>query len=93
METPIPTIPSIPQPQPQKTKSFSAVILIILVLVGLVAGGLIGFALTYSNFNSKLNTMQTQLQGLTQNPSNGAYSNSTYIVNSNVSLSQSVPTS
>lgn len=88
METPIPTIPSIPQPQPQKTKSFSAVILIILVLVSLVAGGLIGFALTYSNFNSKLNTMQTQLQGLTQNPSNRAYSNSTYIVNSNVSLSQ-----
>ncbi len=88
METPIPTIPSIPQPLPQKTKSFSAVILIVLVLVGLVAGGLIGFALSYSNFNSKLNTMQTQLQGLTQTPSNVAYSNSTYIVNSNVSLSQ-----
>ena len=72
METPpLPSIPSIPQPQPpqpQKTKRFSAIILITLVLVGLVAGGLIGFALTYSNFNSKLNTLQTQLLGLTQNP-------------------------
>jgi len=89
METPaIPPFPPIPQPQPQKTKRFSAVILIVLVLVGLVAGGLIGFTLTYSNFNSKLNTMQTQLQGLTQNPTNSTYSNATYIVNSNVSLSQ-----
>ncbi len=89
METPpIPTIPSIPQPQPTKAKRFSAVVLIVLALVGLVGGGLIGFALSYSTFNSKLNTMQTQLQGLTQGPSSVAYPNATYLLNSNVSLSQ-----
>ena len=82
---PIPTIPSIPSPQ--KTKRFSAVVLVVLVLVGLVAGGLIGFALTYSSFNSRLNTLQSQLQGFTQNPTNIVYPNATYLMGSNVSLS------
>jgi S1-C subfamily serine protease len=81
---PIPTVPSIPSPQ--KTKRFSAFVLVFLVLIGLVAGGLIGFALTYSNFNSRLNTLQNQLQSFTQNP-NIAYSNATYLMDSNVSLS------
>jgi flagellar basal body-associated protein FliL len=72
METPpIPTIPSIPQRQ--KTRHFSTIVLIALVLVGLVAGGLIGFAVTYSNFNSRLNTLQTQLQSFAQNPTNIPY--------------------
>ncbi|MGA3015443.1 MAG: trypsin-like peptidase domain-containing protein, partial [Bacteroidales bacterium] len=82
---PIPTIPSIPSPQ--KAKRFSAVVLVILVLIGLIAGGLIGFALTYSNFNSKLNTLQSQLQSFTQNPTNIVYPNATYLTGSNVSLS------
>ena len=82
---PVPTIPSISPPQ--KTKRFSAVVLVIVVLVGLVAGGLIGFALTYSNFNSRLNTLQSQLQSFTQNPTNVLYPNATYLIGSNVSLS------
>jgi S1-C subfamily serine protease len=53
----------------------------------LIAGGLIGFALTYSNFNSKLNTLQSQLQSFTQNPTNIVYPNATYLTGSNVSLS------
>ncbi len=88
MEIPTPPIPTIPSiPPPQKTKRFSAVLLVVLVLIGLVAGGLIGFALTYSNFNSRLNTLQSQLQSFTQNPTNTVYPNSTYVIGSNVSLS------
>jgi S1-C subfamily serine protease len=83
--SPLPSIPSIPLPQ--KTRRFSAVVLVILVLIGFIAGGLIGFALTYSNFNSRLNAMQSQLQGFTQNPTNVVYPNVTYLTGSNVSLS------
>lgn len=88
MEIPSPPIPSIPSiPSSQKTKRFSAVVLVVLVLIGLVAGGLIGVALTYSNFNSRLNTLQNQLQSFSQNPTNTVYPNSTYVIGSNVSLS------
>jgi S1-C subfamily serine protease len=88
MEIPSPPVPTIPAiPPPQKTKRFSAVVLIVLVLMGLIAGGLIGFALTYSSFNSRLNTLQSQLQIFTQNPINVDYSNATYLLGSNVSLS------
>jgi S1-C subfamily serine protease len=88
MEIPSPPVPTIPAiPPPQKTKRFSAVVLIVLVLIGLIAGGLIGFALTYSSFNSRLNTLQSQLQIFTQNPINVDYSNATYLLGSNVSLS------
>lgn len=82
----IPTIPPIPIPQPQKTKRFSAVIIVVLLLVGLVAGGLIGYAISYSDFSGKLNNIQTQLQGYSQNHNSG-YSNATYVIESNVSLS------
>ena len=84
METP--PIPPISIPQPQKTKRFSAVILVVLLLVGLVAGGLIGYAVTYSDFNGKLSNVQAQLQGYSQN-ANSAYPNATYLIGSNVSLS------
>lgn len=83
---PMPTIPS--SPQPQETKRFPAIILIVLVLIGLVAGGLIGFAVTYSNLNGKINTLQNQLQSYTQNPTNFSSSGATYLVGSNVSLSE-----
>lgn len=85
METPsIPTIPSFPQPQ--KTKRFSAVVLVIAIIISLVAGGLIGLAVTYSGFNAKLNTIQNQLQGYSQNPSYISSPNVTYVIGSNVSL-------
>ena len=88
MEIPSPPIPTIPSiPTTEKTKRFSAVVLVVLVLIGLVVGGLIGFALTYSNFNSRLNTLQNQLQSFTQSPTNTVYPNSTYVIGSNVSLS------
>ncbi len=87
METPpIPTFPSLPPPQ--KTKRFSAILIIVLVFVGLVAGSLIGFAVTYSDLNGKINNLQNQLQSYTQNPSNLSNSSATFLVSSNVSLSE-----
>ena len=62
---PSPTIPSFPQPQKTpKTRRFSVFIIVFLLVVGLVAGGLIGYAVTYSDFNGKLNSIQAQLQWL-----------------------------
>jgi S1-C subfamily serine protease len=82
-----PSIPPIPIPQPQKTKRFPVVIIVVLLLVGLVAGGLIGYAVSYSDFNGKLSSMQAQLQGYSQNATYFSYPNATYIISSNVSLS------
>ncbi len=85
METP--SIPPISIPQPQKTKRFPVVIIVVLLLVGLVAGGLIGYAVTYSDFNGKLSSIQAQLQGYSQNATYFSYPNATYVIGSNVSLS------
>ena len=52
----------------------------------MVAGGLIGYAISYSDFNGKLSSIQAQLQGYSQNANSG-YSNATYVIESNVSLS------
>ena len=83
METPSSSsIASLPPP-PQRRRRFSAVMIVALLLVGLLAGGLIGYAITYSDFNQKLSTLQDQI-GLTQN---GNGSQQTFILNDNVSLS------
>jgi S1-C subfamily serine protease len=76
-----PTVfPSIPPPPIEKKKGFSGVVLIAFLLVGLVAGGLIGYAVTYNDFNSKLANLQSQL-GMSQG-SGG----STFLLNENISL-------
>jgi S1-C subfamily serine protease len=72
-------------PLPQKTKRFPVVIIVVLLLVSLVVGGLIGYAISYSDFNGKLSSVQAELQG-SQNANSG-YSNATYVIESNVSLS------
>ena len=83
---PIPTIPSFPQPQKTpKTRRFSVFIIVFLLVVGLVAGGLIGYAVTYSDFNGKLNSIQAQLNSYSQNAT--YYPNATFVLGSNVSLS------
>jgi S1-C subfamily serine protease len=87
METPPAPSISIPVSKPQKAKRFSGVAIIVLLLVSLIAGGLIGYAVSYSDFNAKLDKLQTQLQGYSQNATYFSYPNSTYIVSSNVSLS------
>jgi S1-C subfamily serine protease len=75
--------PSLPPPPP-KRKRLSAFLIIALLLVGLFAGGFIGFAITYSDFNQKLSNLQSQI-GLTQGSDNS--SQQTVILNDNVSLS------
>jgi serine protease Do len=80
---PSPTPPT-PPPSPQKNKRPLALMIITILLVGLVAGGIIGYAVTYSDFNQKLTNLQGEI-GLSQNAGNG--SQQTFILNDNVSLS------
>jgi S1-C subfamily serine protease len=86
----IPPAPPIPPPQ-KVAKRFSAVILVAVLIIGLVGGGLLGFALSYSALNGKISDVQNQLQNLPpQNATYVSYSNAnaTYVLNDNVSLSQ-----
>ena len=75
--------PSLP-PQPPKRNRLPAFLIVVILLVGLFAGGFIGFAITYSDFNQKLSTLQSQI-GRTQGSDNGSHQ--TVILNDNVSLS------
>ena len=74
-------------PSPKKNRRFSVLLIIGLLLVGLVAGGLIGYSLSYSNFNSKLSSVQNQLAAQSANTTYNTYPNATYYISSNVSLS------
>ena len=74
---PLPIL-SIPPP-PQKTRRISAIMIVALLLVGLITGGLVGYALTYSDFNTKLSTLQSQI-GVYQGYSNNG-SQQTYLLN------------
>ena len=85
MESPI---PSIPFPQPQKNKRFSAILVIVLVIVSILAGGLIGYAVSFSDFNQKLGSLQAQLQDNPQNSTYISYPNATYVIGGNASLAQ-----
>jgi S1-C subfamily serine protease len=85
MEIPLPTIPpSFPAPT-HKKKRFSALIIIGLLLVGLVSGALVGYALTYSAFNSKLTNIESQLGYTSGNTT--AYPNAVFVLGENLSLS------
>ncbi len=55
-----------------------------LLLIGLIAGGLIGYSVIYSDFNQKISDLQSQI-GLYQEGSNS--SQQTFFLNDNVSLS------
>ena len=89
---PTPPTPSastiLPFPQNQntpKTRRFAVIVMVLLLLIGLVAGGLIGYAVTSSNFNGKLNSIQAQLKEYSQNTT--TYPNASFILGNNVSLS------
>jgi S1-C subfamily serine protease len=58
------SIPAFPPP-PKKRKRLSAVMIVTFLLAGLLAGGLIGYSITYSDFNQKLSNLQSQI-GLSQ---------------------------
>ena len=79
METsPIPPVPN----SRQKTGHFSAVFLVAVLLVGLVAGGLIGYVISYSALNSKLDQL-----GFSSNGNYTQYPNAVFLLGDNVSLS------
>ena len=62
-------------------------VIVALLLVGLVAGGFIGYALSYSSFNSKLTSIENQLAAHTSGDTYNTYPNATYIIGYNSSLS------
>jgi len=80
-----------PQPTPSKPKRKRAVspvaFLAAIMLIGLVAGGLFGYSISYATLNGKIDTLQIQLKNLP--PSNAtyiSYPNTTYTMGENVSL-------
>jgi len=74
-------------PEPKKTRRFSALVIVGLLLVCLVAGGLVGYTISYSSFNSKLTSIENQLVSHTQNNTYNTFPNATYITGYNSSLS------
>ena len=91
-QPPPPTNPSINEPEQlrpkeQKLKHSIVAALAIILIIGLVGGGLIGYALSYNTFNGKINALQSQLQNLP--PSNAtyvSYPSTTYVLGNNVTL-------
>ncbi len=77
-----PSFPS-PPPPPSAKKKRSLLVLIALLLVGLLAGGIIGYVVTYNEFNTRLDTLQAQI-GLSSGE--GGIGTQTYVLNDNVSL-------
>jgi S1-C subfamily serine protease len=75
---------SIPPP-PQKNKRFSVLLIVAFLLVGLVSGGLIGYFVTYSDFNTKLINLRSQIGYYQTSSENG--SQQTFLIGDNISLS------
>jgi len=73
--------------EPKKNRRFSTLVIVGLLLVCLVAGALVGYAISYSSFNSKLTSIDNQLASHTQNNTYNTYPNATYIIGYNSSLS------
>jgi S1-C subfamily serine protease len=84
---PEPTVAPSPPPPPPPEKSkrhFSTTLVVAILIVGLIAGGSIGYAVTYGDFNNKLTNLQSQL-GVYQGSGQGT-NTQTYLLNDNVSL-------
>jgi S1-C subfamily serine protease len=87
-------VPQSPPPQPlpaldqkARPKRSSAIVLATILLVGLIGGGLIGYSLSYTAFNGKIDNLQSQLQNLPPpNATYVSYVNTTYALADNVSL-------
>jgi S1-C subfamily serine protease len=71
-------------PKPQKKKQYSALLIVAVLLVGLFAGGIIAYTVTYKDFNSKLTNLQSQM-GLYQTADNSTPQ--AFYVGDNISLS------
>jgi S1-C subfamily serine protease len=90
-EQPVTQKPKMLPPPPPETKGKKhlspVAVLSALLLIGLVAGCLVGYSLSYVTFNGKIDDLQTQLSNLP--PANAtyvSYPNTTYTLGYNVSL-------
>ena len=70
-----------------KAKRFYVILIVAVLLVDLVAGGLTAYIITFSDFNSKLTSLENQLGIYSSNGNVINYSNSVYLLGENVSLS------
>jgi serine protease Do len=77
-----PTFSSTPPPSEHKKERSTKAVLLTILLIGLLAGGILGYIVVYSQFNAKLDTLQSEL-GIDQD-NNGP--SQTYFLNDNVSL-------
>jgi S1-C subfamily serine protease len=73
-----------PPPPPKSSKHLSAIVIVAILIVGLLVGGIIGYAVTYADYNQKLSNLESQI-GFSQ--SQGNSSQQTFFLNDNVSLS------
>ncbi len=76
---------SLPSASTKKNRRFMAVIIVAFLLVGLVAGGIISYTVTYQDFNTKLSNLQSQIGLYQGSSSNGTQQ--TYLINGSISLS------
>ena len=82
--TPLPSSLSLPPP-PKKNRRFMAMIIVAFLLVGLVAGGIIAYTVTYQDFNTRLYNLQSQIGLYQGSGTNGTQQ--TYLINGTISLS------
>jgi S1-C subfamily serine protease len=78
-------IPPFP-PVPKKPKSHFLTIIMVLFLAGLILGGFIGYAVTYTNFNEKLTNVEARLN-TPQTYAESSVPNTSYVIGYNASLS------
>jgi S1-C subfamily serine protease len=72
--------------QPKITR-FSTTLIVTIAIASLLAGGLLGYSIAYSNLQNQLSTLQKQISNL-QSTQNITYQNITYVLGENASLSQ-----
>lgn len=76
-------------PQMPRAKRFPMAFVVAVIVVSLLAGGLLGYAVSYSTLNGRMNDLQNQLSALpSQNVTYIPVENISYFLDNNVSLSQ-----
>lgn len=75
--------------QETKVKRFPMALVAVVIVVSLLAGGLLGYAVSYSTLNGRMNDLQSQLSALpSQNVTCVPVENVSYFLDNNVSLSK-----
>jgi len=75
--------------QETKVRRFPMALVVVVIVVSLLAGGLLGYAVSYSTLNGRMNDLQSQLSALpSQNVTYAPVENVSYFLDNNVSLSK-----